>query len=1005
MKRLSSAIKISLALALLTTSILVVAELIGIVPSENAGLLEGRKNFSESLAIQLSAAATRDEAKLIETTLNTIVNRNADVLSAVLLSPDNRTLVSAGDHAVHWVKVPFMKSTPTHVQVPIFKLDKIWGILQVAFTPLEKKTTVLGFLDSFVGLMLFVGSCVFLVFYLFIKKVLCELDPGSVVPDRIKSAFNALAEGLLILDENQQIILANDVFAEKVNGAADKLIGRKASTLNWVVKEGRRKTDLPWQLCLSERKRQTGRPLRFKDPDDRRVRTFMVNSAPIHDAKGIIRGVLATFDDITDLEKKHEELKLTLSKLSKSREQLQDKTLELEYLATRDPLSGCLNRRAFLEKYETVFFDASETGSGLICLMADIDHFKSVNDRFGHVAGDKVIQFIAEVLRSNSRPEDLVGRYGGEEFCLILPDTEIEEGLQAAERLRNAIQNDLTARLTSTQRITISIGVAELCEEIPEPADLITRADKALYDAKKSGRNRVVRWNAARHDNDDRGPVRDTVDAAAEDADRDSRIEHAEQGGDTALLKQHVIILENELAHCKKVIGQSNGLDHLTGLPNRVLFVDRLNQAMARSKRQNQMSALIALDIDAFKRVNDALGHWAGDQLLKTVAERIVAVLRAADTVTVLGAESNHATISRLSNDEFGVLINDLTSVEPVTWIAKRIIDSITDRLVIDEHEILVTCSAGVSLYPHDGNDAETLLRNAGTACNAAKHRFGRNNVRFFSSDLNKASYRQLWLEGQLYRALKNNELALCYQPKLDLKTGKVKAMEALVRWHHPKLGVISPSDFIPTAENTGLIDDVSNWVLRNACEQTQKWIDQDFPDLRVAVNLSNVQLRDKGLVEVVFSILEETGLPNSHLELEITETTMMENFSVARDSINQMHKAGVRFAIDDFGTGYSSLSCLKVLPVDSVKIDRSFLSETFPREQDQLIIGAIVSMSHCMGLRVVAEGVETRAQLGLLRNMDCDEIQGYLLAKPMPVEAATQFLRQHKPSEISFAA
>jgi diguanylate cyclase (GGDEF)-like protein len=463
--------------------------------------------------------------------------------------------------------------------------------------------------------------------------------------------------------------------------------------------------------------------------------------------------------------------------------------------------------------------------------------------------------------------------------------------------------------------------------------------------------------------------------------------------------------LETELSRSKEVNRQSNGMDQLTGLPNRLLFADRMNQALARSKRQNHMSALVYLDVDAFKRVNDALGRWAGDQLLKTVAKRIVAVLRAVDTVTVMGTEIDHATISRLSNDEFGILINDLSSVEPVTWIVKRIMDKITDRLVIDEHEILLTCSAGVSIYPHDGKDAETLLRNAGAARNAAKHRFGRNNVRFFSSDLNKASYRQLWMEGQLYRALENNELALCYQPKLDLKTGEVRGMEALVRWHHPKLGIISPTDFIPIAEHTGLIENVSNWVLHSACEQTQRWVEQGFTDLRVAVNLSNIQLRDKGLADDVFTILDQTRLLSSHLELEITETTMMENVVVALDTINRLHEAGIRFAIDDFGTGYSSLSCLKILPVDSVKVDRSFLSDTFPLEQDQLIIGAIVSMAHSMGLRVVAEGVETRAQLGLLRNMGCDEVQGYLLAKPLPTEAATRFLRQHNPKSISFAA
>ena len=251
MKRLSPTIKISVALAMLTTSILVVAELIGIVPNEQAGILEGRKKFSESLAIQISAAATHNETKFIEKTLATVVQRNTDVLSAVLLSPDNHTLASAGDHKHHWVKVPLKKSTPTHVQVPILKLDELWATLQVSFSPLQPRNTLASFFDSFIGLICFVGLCGFLLYALFIKKVLRELDPGSVIPERVKSAFNALAEGLLILDEKQQIILANDTFAEKVHKSPDKLIGRRASALDWIVEGGdRRKTDYPWQLCL-----------------------------------------------------------------------------------------------------------------------------------------------------------------------------------------------------------------------------------------------------------------------------------------------------------------------------------------------------------------------------------------------------------------------------------------------------------------------------------------------------------------------------------------------------------------------------------------------------------------------------------------------------------------------------------------------------------------------------------------------------------------------------------
>ncbi len=996
------AIKVSFALVLLTSSILIIGDLLGLVPNERNGLLEGRKKFCESLAIQVSMAATRNEFELINATLKAVVNRNPDVRSAALRTFKGDLVAEAGNHAENWTKPPKGKSTSRHVQVPILIKDVQWGTVEVAFERLLGQSFAASLSRSFLGLLFFVSASGFILYFLFIKRITRELDPRAVIPERVKSAFNALAEGLLILDERENIVLANTAFTEKVQRPVETLVGVKASTLAWKVNSPI-ENEFPWHRSIKEQERQIGIPLRFQSSDDK-IRTFMVNAAPIRDAEGKVRGVLATFDDMTNLEKKHTELKQTIGQLYKSQEQLLDKTLELEYLATRDPLTGCLNRRAFLEKYEEAFSNATNQGSAFACLMMDLDHFKLINDRYGHASGDKVLKYVAETIRSNSRPGDLMGRYGGEEFCLALPDTDVKQAIEFAEHLRKEIHLHAPADLKPSVRITASLGVAELTEDIAGFSDLINRADKALYLAKEAGRNRIIQWQP-QHLN--RNPLladeyEDLLLTRPIDKSVVRPSDHqvqAASGSELLELRNQVKILEEELEY-HHACQQSQDRDRLTGLPDRMVFIDRIRQALAYGYRYGRIAALVYLDIDSFKRVNDTLGEIVGDQLLKAVATRLMGELRSVDTVGLIGRGIDETAVSRLNRDEFGILLTDLTKVESVAWIVKRLFESLSEKFVIDEHEIFITCSAGISIFPHDGSDAEVLLRAASAARTDAKHRIGHNNLQFFSPEINKTAYRQLWLESQLHRALEGDDLVLHYQPTVNMATGQIRSLEALIRWGHPKLGLIPPIDFIGIAEHTGLINKVGSWVFRSACQQAREWHEEGFNNIQVAVNLSPAQFREENLAEEVIAILEETKLPARSLNLEITETTLIENFSGTIKIINELHRAGVSFSIDDFGTGYSSLSYLKSLPVDWVKIDRSFLSDVLPSQQDQDIIGAIVSMSHSLGLKVIAEGVETDAQCDLLRTLKCDEIQGYLISTPLQPTQATQFLRNHNLRE-----
>jgi diguanylate cyclase (GGDEF)-like protein len=444
------------------------------------------------------------------------------------------------------------------------------------------------------------------------------------------------------------------------------------------------------------------------------------------------------------------------------------------------------------------------------------------------------------------------------------------------------------------------------------------------------------------------------------------------------LLKEKRVYKEQLEALLEKLNAEVDWLayyDTVTQLPNRALFEDRLTQAVAIAKATNQSLGVLFISLDQLKKVNDSLGHGPGDVLLREFAERLKSCISKSDTV------------ARFGNDEFALLRTQIDGTKDVIETMGSLSQLLKFSFDLPGHELFATASVGVSLFPMDGEDSHTLLKNAGAALYRAK-KSGGANYQFFTADMHELATSRLELETNLRRAIQNKEFLIHYEPRVSVDSLMITGVEALVRWQHPQLGLVSPSEFIPLAEDTGLIVPIGEWVLRTACLQGQRWRDQGYTPIPIAVNISARQFHDQDLAQTVIRILEETGLSPKYLELELTESSIMQNVEFAANMLSRLKSMGISISIDDFGTGFSSLASLKRLPIDALKIDQSFVRDATSDPDDAALVMAIITLAHNLRLKVIAEGVETDEQLQFLQLLRCDEIQGYFFSKPLPAES-----------------
>ena len=971
----------STGLVLLTISALITANWLGLTPDSREAYLDARIKVAETLAVQLSELAERDERLIIGTVLESLYERNEDITALSLRLSNGSIIAESGNTNGIWDKKLSDTSTPTRILVPIFSGKYEWGRIAIHFTQLDKKS-FLGFMvNPILILLLFIGIIGFSLYYIFLKRALRYLDPASVIPERVKTAMDILSEGVMIIDKNERIVMINSSFSEKTDTLQSKLLGNNPSVLQWNFTNNNIEDPIyPWTNAINKSQTQKGIGLSLKT-NSGFTRNFMVNSAPILDPEGNNQGVLTTFDDITKLERRNIQLSTMVEQLRTTQEEVQHKNEELAVLASQDSLTGCLNRRSFFEIMEESMKKAQSNDSTLSCIMLDIDFFKAVNDNYGHGVGDNVIRRISEVLIIFLREGDYVCRYGGEEFCLLLENTNSEQAKLFAERIRRNIEkiNFSDDPASTDLKVTASLGISDSTFGGSTPSDIINQADYALYGAKESGRNMVVLWSNMLKSDESDGNKQETKQEIPDNV--------------SAIKKTGVT---NNSDQRRKHIVQTSDL-MLENLPGRTAFLDMINESIGKPLKPDHHSAIFFIDIDNFKRINNALGYDVGDRILQDKCLRLSRLLRSSDKLSslVLDEEADSPAISRLSGDQFGILIQNLPSISQTSAISSRIITKLAEPYHIDEHIIYATCSIGISTFPHDCDNSETLLMNAEIAMNRIKNISG-NGFHFYADEVSEETAEVLDMESELRAALTNNEMSIYYQPKVNILTENIVGMEALLRWKHPTKGLILPSVFLPIAEKTGLIHELGIWVFREVCKQAKYWDNQGIKGFTVAVNISATQFTRSDFVGQIVSTLNNTRVNPELIEVEITENTMLHDIETVSSIIGQLRTLGISSSLDDFGTGYSSLHYIKKFTIDSLKIDISFINNIATDADDIAIVSAIIAMAHAMHVKVIAEGVENNEQLNILRDLGCDEIQGYIYSRPKPHKEATDLLRSN---------
>lgn len=993
---MSPLLRITIGLLLLTISLLLISDLLGFVPNKDQGRIDSRKAISEALAVQVTTQVSDGRMDKVKLVTDAIIKHSSEIESIGLRSLKGGLEINSGKHSELWLSNEQDKSTSTEVLVPIFDSQGKWGQLEVKFKPLNN-----GLFDfnhqSLLTLILFVTLLGFLFYWLFLKRVLSELDPSSAVPERVRSALNVLSEGMIILDKSERIVLVNKALSKKIGVQESDLIGKNLASLDWILttsSESFKAKILPWTELFETKHAPKTQHLKLKT-ECKGLLSLDVNVAPIYGSADSIKGVVVSIDDISELDKKNAELALTLQQLKTSQDEILRQNIELAELATRDPLTSALNRRSLFEGFKRLLEDSADQQQPISCFIMDIDHFKGVNDNYGHAMGDYVIKVVADILHNYAPNNGLVGRYGGEEFVVVLPNLTEMEAAQLAEQIRLDIESHELQQNELRLQVTASFGVTTAIDSSNQPDALVDQSDQALYKAKQSGRNRVVRYSNIESNQQevilvDRMPKNRRVTDISDLENKTN--EQADLGLEGKSVAYEILDEKGKLT--------IEAFDKM-GSSSRIVVLDRLSHAIKQAKRDNTKLAVLTIYIDTIQTINNLIGYGSAEKLRKVAFKRLNNIFRASDSVLPDSKKQNSFTLSRSGDNEFTAILNNLSDPEMLTWITQRLFADLKEEIDIDGTKVVMTANVGVTMYPNDGESAESLLSNSSMALDEANKQEQRETVLFFDSSMTSSSRHQLEVEGQLYRAIEREEFELYYQPIINLKSGRVEKWEALIRWQHPELGIVSPDSFMAIAENSGVIKDIGIWIIDSAISQLQRWHADGYSYLKMSINISAEQFSQLDLAKQIIEKVNAANLMPGSFIIEITETAIIKQLDRATQAIVELQQAGFEIALDDFGTGYSSLDLLRKFPIKWVKIDRSFMLD-FPYDiNDVSIVSGLIGLAHNLGMQVIAEGVEEENQVTALLNLGCDQMQGFMISRAVTSEQATVYMQNNELQKI----
>ena len=989
MLNISPIVRLAIGVTLLASTVLLMLDHFGYIPNKAENDLASRKATAELLAVHATAMVNANQVSELQHSLAMLLTRNESMSSAALRLDSGDLLFTTGNHALHWKPTSDGRSTINHIVVPIFDGDNRWGAVEISYY--DQQRSILSWLKSgSVGpLVLLMGLFGFLINWIFLKRALKELDPSAVVPERVSMALDILAEGLAMIDRSGRVVLTNTSLETTLGQSKSALVGTHLSALDWSecgveasseeaeqadAKKSAKRIEAPWDLILGSEIDPEPTQMSVTNAYGESVR-FAVNAVAIRSGDGVLKGVVVTFDNVTDIEKKNVRLENVVKQLKVSKLEIERKKNELEVLATRDSLTGVLNRRSLFEGMQALTREAGASKKPLSCIMTDIDHFKKVNDNYGHATGDEVIVLMAQILTDNMDPTALVGRYGGEEFVVALPDTDESQAAIYAEKLRQLLYACESLPSGQAIRLSASFGVATDHTGLIPPGELVDNADKALYKAKESGRNRVVKLS----DIDNVGPA--------------NTIEHDTGSTDNAPKADAASAVVKTVPADTEASGTSESdLGKDANAERDIVLADRISQGIERSKRLGTHVAVLSVSIEAMDVISGATGNAEAVKIIKGVIDRINGIIRTSDVVSAPSAPQG-VSVSKMGVTELIVVVTDISDTKNITWIGKRVSEAVSAPIDYNGADINLDARIGISLFPGDGDYTQTLIANSRMALRDAKRADTRNSVVYYDENMNTSSEKLLLLENQLQKALGQDELFLVFQPMVNLATGKLSGFETLVRWNNPQYGLILPVQFIPIAEQSGLIRSIGLWIFENAARQLKKWRDNGHTDISISVNFSAIQIIQSDIFETVLGVVQRLQVPPEHITIEITESAIIDDLDTASEKIRAFQHAGFKIALDDFGTGYSSLVYLKRMSIDIVKIDRSFFIDYPSNQRDAAIVSAIITLSHNLGLKVVAEGVETDGQLAAIASMQCDTVQGYVFAAPLSRQQATNLL------------